>query len=168
LDFLNLFQDISVSFCHSIIFDDFSGDLGTRTYDSDQILSFVELVNLLLVPFAHHTKTSVTLLDLCTLNNAEKLVSYEQCNICFLSTHLISIRYKIKIDRPPERLIKVRDFVSSTSKTFLKILEIVTGMFFYCVKDINDKVNYLNKTLTKCYDRHAPFRDFTPRHSPAP
>jgi len=75
-DFLNISQDISTSYNHSIIFGDFNADFDTRLYDFEQILSFVELSNLYLVSFAltHYIRTSSTLLDLI-LDNAEKLVS---------------------------------------------------------------------------------------------
>jgi len=47
-DFLNVSQDISVSYNHSIIFGDFNADFDSRSYDFEQILSFVELSNLFL------------------------------------------------------------------------------------------------------------------------
>lgn len=53
-DFFNVFLDASISYKHSIILGDFNADLGSITYDSKQILSFVESSNLFLVPYSSY------------------------------------------------------------------------------------------------------------------
>lgn len=86
VDFLKIFQDISVSYNYSIIFYGFSADLSIHSYNSDQVLSFVEL-NLYFISFAPtHHKNLLTFLNLCILD-AETFVSFEQRNVYFLSAH---------------------------------------------------------------------------------
>lgn len=51
-DFFNAFLDLSVNYKHSIVFGDFNTDLGSRSFDSEQILSFVDASHLFLVPYS--------------------------------------------------------------------------------------------------------------------
>jgi len=61
-----------------------------------------------------------TLLDLCIVDDADKLINYEQRDVCFLSTHdLISIDYNIKIERIPKRTLRICDFRSFKLDDFL-------------------------------------------------
>jgi len=107
-NFFNAFMDLSVGYKHLIIFDDFNANMGVTSFNSMQILTFVvsESVNLYLVPFAstHHTRTASTYLDLCIVDDADKLLSYEQRDASFLSAHdLISV--KARTEQFHKRLI---------------------------------------------------------------
>jgi len=77
-------------------------NLGSLTFDSEQILFFVSSYNFYLVLYSstHHLRTASTLLDLCMID-VNKLICHEQRDICFLSVHdLISINYNIKTELP--------------------------------------------------------------------
>ncbi|XP_024870342.1 uncharacterized protein LOC112453688 [Temnothorax curvispinosus] len=169
-EFLDTFIDLSVTYKHLIIFGDFNADLCTTTFDSAQIMSFIETTNLYLVPYTptHHTRSSSTSLDLCVIDDADKLISYEQSDVCFLSAHdLISISYRVKVARRGSCSIKVRDFRSFDIDNFLIDLEGYDWGALYQVDDVDSKVMLLNTALTECYDRHAPLRDIQPKHLPA-
>jgi len=109
-DFFDAFMDLSVGYRHLIILGDFNADLGVTSFDSAQILTFVESMNLHLVPFAptHHTRTASTYLDLCIVDDADKLLSHEQKDASFLSAHdLIGVNYKVQIERLLRRPILI-------------------------------------------------------------
>jgi len=59
-------------------------NLGSLTFDKEQILSFVSSCNFYLVPYSstHHSRTASTLLDLCMID-ADKLICHEQRDIGF-------------------------------------------------------------------------------------
>ncbi|XP_077282590.1 uncharacterized protein LOC143908706, partial [Temnothorax americanus] len=134
-------------------------------------MSFIESTNLYLVPYTptHHTRSSATFLDLCIIDDADKLISYEQSDVCFLSAHdLISISYSVKVARRSSRNISVRDFRFFDINNFLNDLEEYDWGALYQDDDIDSKVMLLNAALIECYDRHAPLRDIQPKHLPAP
>ncbi|XP_024880747.1 uncharacterized protein LOC112460309 [Temnothorax curvispinosus] len=170
-EFLDAFADLSTGYKHLIIFGDFNADLCSTTFDSTQILTFIEATNLYLVPYAptHHTRSSSTLLDLCIVDDADKLISYGQCDACFLSAHdLISIKYRVRIERHLRREIVVRDFRSFDIDDFLNDLRGYDWNVLYQADNIDSKVLFLSDALTECYDRHAPLRIIQPKHFPAP
>lgn len=77
----NIFADISALYKHSIIFGDFNADLDSHSYDAQLIKSFVSSMHFTLVPYAptHYTRTSFTRLDLCIIDDADKLFSSTRC-----------------------------------------------------------------------------------------
>ena len=169
--FFNVFLDVSSIYKHSIIFGDFNADLKTVSYDSTQILSFVESSSLFLVPYGptHHLQNSSTVLDLCIIDDEDKLISFDQHDACFLSSHdLISITYKINLVRHPSRTIRVRDFRFFDVDGFRDELSQCDWNSLFGAITVNDKVDILNCFLLDCFDRHAPFRDIRPKHFPAP
>ncbi|KAL6418567.1 hypothetical protein ACFW04_012004 [Cataglyphis niger] len=71
-------------------------------YRHSQLGSFIFASNLYLVPFmsTYHLRNSSTLLDLCIINDRDKLKEFGQRGVVFLSAHdLIFIRYGIKLQR---------------------------------------------------------------------
>ncbi|XP_071632791.1 uncharacterized protein [Temnothorax longispinosus] len=55
-------------------------DLDSQSFDAEQIRTLVNSLHLSLVPYAptHHTRASSTRLDLCIIDDTEKLISYGQ------------------------------------------------------------------------------------------
>ncbi|XP_020296435.1 uncharacterized protein LOC109861274 [Pseudomyrmex gracilis] len=72
--------DLMVLYNHCIIFGDFNADMHSNTFDSDQIRSYIGEYNLYLIPYdsTHHTPTFSTFLDLCFIDDADKLVLFSQ------------------------------------------------------------------------------------------
>jgi len=170
-EFFNCFSDLSTLYKHSLILGDFNADLCSNSFDAAQILSFVDSMHLFLVPYdpTHHTRTSSTWLDLCILDDRDKLVDFRQHDVCFLSAHdLINVTYKIKIDRQQKRQIYVRDFRSFDDEAFLQDLQGRDWELLYRTKDIESKVTILNNYLLDCYNKYAPLRYISPNHLPAP
>ncbi|XP_024878939.1 uncharacterized protein LOC112459171, partial [Temnothorax curvispinosus] len=170
-DFFDVFSDLSVNYKHSIIFGDFNADLCSSTFDSEHIRSFVRASNFFLVPYTttHHTRTASTLLDLCLIDESDKLVDYVQREVCFLSAHdLIAITYDVRIERIPERTIRVRDFRAFNLENFLDELASLNWSELYSAASVDAKVDIFNNLLLTCYDQHAPFRVIRPKHLPAP
>jgi len=96
----------------------------------------------------HHSRTASTLLDLCTIDDANKLICHEQHDICFLSAHdLISINYNIKIERILRRALHVCDFRSFNLQDFLGKLEFMNWEKLFQTVDVDDKIKIFNNSL---------------------
>lgn len=124
-----------------------------------------------MVPYAptHHSHSASSLLDLCIIDDADKLVNYEERDVSFLSAHdLIGITYNSRVERVPRRLVRVCDFCTFSEEDFFEDLEAVDWNELYQTADVNDKVQIFNEALLKCYNKHAPYRTIHPRYLPAP
>jgi len=88
-EFFNCFSDLSTLYKHTLTLGDFNANLCSNSFDAKQITSFVDSMNLFLVPYdpTHHTRTSSTWLDLCIMDDRDKLVDFKQHDVCFLSAH---------------------------------------------------------------------------------
>lgn len=170
-DFFNVFYDLSIHYKHSIIFGDFNADMNTSTFDSEQICSYTRAHNMFLVPFSptYHTQISSTFLDLCLIDNVDNLISFNQRDVCFLSSHdLIEINYNISIRRIQKSTITVRDFNSFDNNKFLNDLSNYDWSRLLNTNDINHKVYLFNHYLLTCFDENAPIKTIQLRHLPAP
>lgn len=130
MDFFYAFSNLSASYKHTIIFGDFNANLLTKNFDSDQIRNFIDYFALYLMPYAptHHT-SSATFLDLCIVDDREKLISFNQRNVCFLSSHdLIEITYNILVCRRDVRTIIVRDYSNFIWNTFSLSFSVTIGV----------------------------------------
>ena len=89
--------------------------------------------------------------------------------MCFLSSHdQISVTYKIKVERHIRRTVCARDFRSFDIRNFSRELESYDWNSLLNAQDVNDKTAMLCNFLTDCFDNHAPLREFSPKHLPAP
>lgn len=91
-EILRLFFELQMNYRHSIIIEDFNADLLQRTFDSQQLLTFVASSGLHLVPFGptHHCRDSSTLLDFCIIDDPDKLIEFGQRGVPFLSAQLVT------------------------------------------------------------------------------
>jgi len=105
-----------------------------------QLLSSFQVFFLVSYVPIHHTKTSFMWLDLCIIDESDKLVSYNQQNVSFLSAHqLINITYKVRIERFCRRIIKIRDFRSFDKRSFLEELDVYDWDVLYKTENIEVK-----------------------------
>ncbi|KMQ92760.1 reverse transcriptase-9 [Lasius niger] len=121
-EFFQLFLEQQVHFRHSIIFGDFNADMLQHTFDSRQLNTFIIASGLYLIPFGstHHLRNSSTLLDLCIIDDSDKLIEYGQHEVSFLSAHdLIHIKYGVRVERRPGRFITCRDWGNLNEEAFL-------------------------------------------------
>ncbi|XP_024868283.1 uncharacterized protein LOC112452356 [Temnothorax curvispinosus] len=167
----NIVADLSALYNHAIVLGDFNADLNSRSYDTESIRFFVDTMHFSLVLYepTYHTRVSSTWLDLCIIDDADKLISYGQQDVNFLSAHdMVYIEYGFKISCFQERSVKVRDFRSFDSERFLEELGTCDWSALFDVNDVNEKVGILNEYLLECFNRHAPIRRISPKHLPAP
>ncbi|XP_020297720.1 uncharacterized protein LOC109862171, partial [Pseudomyrmex gracilis] len=170
-NFFDTFSNLSTSYKHTIIFGDFNANLLAENYDSDQIRDFIYYSALYLVPYAptHHTPSSSTWLDLCIVDDKEKLISYDQLDVCFLSSHdLIDITYNIPVGKRDARTITVRDYSNFDWNHFLVELSSCDWSIFINSDEIDNKVTMFNEYISNCYNKHAPLKIIHPKHLPAP
>ncbi|XP_071646641.1 uncharacterized protein [Temnothorax longispinosus] len=160
-EFFNVFSELSALYRHTVVFGDFNADLGTRTFNTEQIRSLVGAVHFHLVSHepTHHTRTSSTWLDLCIIDDPDKLVAYD----------LVDITYKMRVELLQRRHIVARNFRSFDLETFLNELAEYDWSSVFTAEDIDSKIRILNDLhLLKCFDKHAPLRNVYPKHLPAP
>ncbi|XP_020297159.1 uncharacterized protein LOC109861772 [Pseudomyrmex gracilis] len=124
-----------------------------------------------LVPFEpiHHTVTSSTLLDLCMVDDSDKLISFNQRGMDFLSAHdLIEIKYNITVTRCTAKTITIRDYSTFNANNFYEDLASLDWNAVLQADDIDKKVSLLNSNLLLCYDKHEPLKTIHPKRVPAP
>lgn len=107
-NFLEEFGRFQERYQHSIILGDFNIDMLRRYYESGALMASIQSAGNYLVPFGatHHLKDSSTFIDLCIIDDSNKLLDYGQIDVPFLSAHnLIYIKYEIALTRPAERRV---------------------------------------------------------------
>ncbi|XP_020297712.1 uncharacterized protein LOC109862164, partial [Pseudomyrmex gracilis] len=160
-----------IHYKHCLILGDFNADMCSNTFDSEQIRSYLSAYNLYLVPYnpTHHTRTSTTFLDLCLIDDVDKLVSFSQNDVCFFSLHeLIDLEYNIVVERIPKRTITIRDMSSFDIDKFLRDLMNCDWNLLLNDNDIDIKVDLLNKYILTSFDKNAPLETIRPKRMPAP
>ncbi|KAL6417188.1 hypothetical protein ACFW04_014617 [Cataglyphis niger] len=96
--FFQSFLDLQVGYRHSIILGVFNANMNQNTFNSQQLGSFIFESN--------YIYYICKLLDLCIIDDRDKLKKFGQRGIAFLSAHdLIFIRYGIKLQRRHGKLI---------------------------------------------------------------
>lgn len=170
-DFENTFMEIQANYLHSLLFGDFNVDMTADTYDSRQLGAFIESSNLYMVPFncTHHLKSSSTLLDLCIVDDPDKLIKFGQHDVSFLSAHdLIYVIYKIKIQRSFNRTVNCRDFSKFDEQKFLSEIEEFDWQSLFLMDSMDQKTEFLNSVLLERLNRYAPMRTVCFKNLPAP
>jgi len=170
-EFENIFLDLQTSYRHSVIFGDFNSDMSVVSYDSSQLLMFIESSSQYLVPYqtTHHLKNSSSFLDLCIVDDSEKISTFGQHCVPSLSAHdLIYIHYKINVERGCCRRVLCRDFRNFNEAEFLTDLRAGDWERLMNSESIEEKVDMMNNYILQCLDEHAPIQLRTFRNFPAP
>jgi len=118
---LELFSDYS----NLIIFGDFNANLCTSTFESNHLREFLYSSNLHLILYnpTYHMENTSTWLDVCAVDNEEKLVRFGQRDVSFLSAHdLIYAEYNISVARDTVKRVRVRDFRNFDGDRFIRDL----------------------------------------------
>ena len=170
-EFESAFLELQAKYRHSMILGDFNADMLIDTYDSMQLRTFIAQSGSYLVPFGptHHLKNSSTFLDLCIMDDADKLTDYGKMGVSFLSAHdLIYVTYDINITRRMSRLVSCRDFKNFKEDDFLSEVGECDWSDLISSECIDSKVQIFNDRLLKCVDKHAPLKRICFRNLPAP
>lgn len=155
-----------------MIFGDFNADMFVDTYDSTQLYNFVTFSSMYLVPYrsTHHLKNSNTFLDLCIIDDADKLINHGQIAVPFLSAQdLIYITYNINITRRSQRLTTCRNFKNFKEQDFLSEVgecDWADLMSSDCLA--NEVQIFINDRLLNCLNNHAPLKQICFKNLPAP
>ncbi|XP_020295078.1 uncharacterized protein LOC109860420 [Pseudomyrmex gracilis] len=170
-EFETEFLDLQATYRHSVIFGDFNADLLSISYDSAHLTTFVESSGLYLVPYraTHNLMNSSTLLDLCIVDDMDKINDFGQHDVPFLSAHdLIYIEYKILTERMQERETTFRDFRNFDETAFIRDILRIDWSDLDSSVSLDDKVDILNQCLLQCVNKHAPLRRGRFKNLPAP
>lgn len=175
LGFLDLFENAFLKlypmFRNQIICGDFNTDLLNANHDSNHLRRFISSSNLHLVPSepTHHLQNSSTLIDLCIVDDLDKVTDHGQHEVPFLSAHdLIYITYDLKVVRQAPRIFSCRSLQKINLELFHRDLEEADWSEFFEVRSLDSKVEIFNSLVTDCLDRHAPIRQVSVKNSPAP
>jgi len=88
---------------------------------SSKFYFFFEFLFSALFMGPHHVCQSSALLNLCIIDDKDKLTAFEQRNVYFRSHDLIDIKYRIKIECYFRGTVKVSNFCSIDVDSFLMI-----------------------------------------------
>lgn len=170
-EFFQLVQELQVNYQHLTIFGDFNADMKQVTFDSQQMHTFITAASLYCVPYAttHHLKDSSTLLDLCIVDDDEKLMDYGQQGATFLSAHdLIYIKYAIKIQRRRGRRVVCRDWRDFDADSFQTDVTGIDWTSLISSNNMDEKIEIFNSELLRIFDSHVPLRQRNFKNLPAP
>jgi len=170
-EFENILLDLFTGYSNLAILGDFNANLCTSTYDSNHLREFLETSNLHLVPHnpTYHLENSSTWLNVCAVDDVDKLVSFGQSDVSFLSAHdLVYIEYMISIPGDAARHIRARDFRNFDNDRFLRDLSECSWNLMAETDCLDTKVEIFNALLTRVLDACAPFRSFTIKRNTSP
>ncbi|KMQ83966.1 rna-directed dna polymerase from mobile element jockey-like protein, partial [Lasius niger] len=112
---------------------------------------------------------SSTLLDLCIVDDDEKLMDYGQQGAAFLSAHdLIYIKYAIKIQRRRGRRVVCRDWRDFDADSFQTDVSGIDWTSLISSNNIDEKIEIYNSELLRIFDSHVPLRQRNFKNLPAP
>ncbi|KMQ90605.1 rna-directed dna polymerase from mobile element jockey-like protein [Lasius niger] len=154
-----------------IILKNLNNNLLIDGFDAKLLREFIFANGLFLVPYnaTCHTSTSSTLLDLCILDDEQKLSKFGQCPVPFLSMHdLIFVRLRLRVARVSGNKLKRRDFHKLHAESFLADLDSCDWEEFVTAGCADRKVEIFNSNLTEVLNTHAPMREWVYRRRPAP
>lgn len=156
---LQLFSD----YINLIVFGDFNADLCVPSHDSTHLRDFITSSNLHLVPYepTHHLQESSTWLDICFVDDEDKIINFGQTDVPFLSSHdLIHIEYNISVEKASHTSTTARDFRNFRHEDFFCDLAHQSWQMIDETLDIDEKIRLFNLFLTKALDINAPHRTF--------
>lgn len=170
-EFFHHFLEQQSNYRHSIIMGDFNADMLQATFDSLQLSSFVSSSSLFLVPSGptHHLRNSSTLLDICIVDDVDKLSDHGQHPVPFLSAHdLIFIRYDLRVGRRRERTVICRDWRNLDRSVLLSEVNDLDWNDLFSSNNIDEKVDIFNSKLMELLNAHAPLVRRHFKNLPAP
>ena len=154
-----------------VILGDFNIDVLRNNYETSYLKNFIFSNNLHLVPFepTHHTSSSHTLLDLCIVDDCEKVVNYSQYPVPFLSAHdLICIKYKFSTRRFLPRSYVSRNLNNFDNALYQSNLLIQDWAVISSASHVDLKVEALCSNLLHCVNMQAPKRICYRKRPPTP
>lgn len=170
-EFENIYMDLQVGYKHSLIMGDFNADMLVNTFESRQMKTFISSASLYLVPYkaTHHLKNFSTFLDLCIIDDPEKLLNLRQHDVAFLSAHdIIHITYDFKLERRYCRSIFCRDFQRFNEAMFLADFQDYDWTELFSLDSVDEKIVIFNGHILCCLNVHAPFKRVQFKNFPAP
>lgn len=167
-----LFETFSTEYKHHIIMGDFNTDLIKSSLRSRGLRSILESSNLSLLPL-NPTHCNVgsddSWLDLMLVSSLELVVNHGQVAAPGLSRHdLIYLSYKIRPPRRRPALVYLRNFARMDKIKLNSEAQSIDWTNVYQSTSIDEKVNYLNESVLKLLDAHAPLKAVRVRRPPAP
>lgn len=116
--FEDSFSNLVINYKYAITFGDFNANLLSDNFDSVHLRNTMLRLGFSIILYGptHHTATSQTWLDICAVNDADKVVLSGQLPVPFLSCHdLIFIDFEAESLSPSARTFDFRDFANIDS-----------------------------------------------------
>jgi len=170
-EFENTLLELFTDYSNLVVFGDFNANLCTSTYDSGHLREFLDSSNLHLVPYepTYHLENSSTWLDICAVDDAEKLISFGQRDVSFLSAHdLVFIEYNVSVERNTSKQVTARDYRNFDHDRFMHDLSVRCWGSIAETDCLDSKTEIFNSLLTQTLDANAPLRSFTAHRNISP
>ncbi|XP_051167606.1 uncharacterized protein LOC127285557 [Leptopilina boulardi] len=162
--FFNLYDNV-------VICGDFNYNLNGISIESNYIRDFFESFNLFIVPYdsTHHTTNSESWIDLCVVDDKDKLIAVSQSHVPFVAGHeLISISYKWTFKQTTCSAKTFRNISGIDDTSFLSTLNSVNWSNLYLSHSIDFKQSFICNAIIKALDEHAPLRTCVMRRNVCP
>lgn len=162
-------EAITASYRNIIVLGDFNSDLSKNFY-GDQLRSLCEGFNLKIVEYhsTHHLENSDSWLDVCIVDDQEKVLDSEQSLQPFLSSHeLISLTYNYKVGRQRLNNFSYRNWNAIDNDMLQNLCDDVDIDTMRSLETVDEMNNYLHKHLSQVIDTVAPEKTICPRRPPA-
>ncbi|XP_043467546.1 uncharacterized protein LOC122501848 [Leptopilina heterotoma] len=145
--------------------------LFANTSDSNYVRDFFDSFNLFIVPFAatHHTANSSSWLDLCVVDDKDKLIAISQSQAPFVADHeLISISYRWEFENKTCSTKSYRNLSLIDDCTFLSTLRSFNWSCFNQSQSVDNKQSLISEAITSALDEHAPLHNHVIRGKVCP
>ncbi|XP_043470936.1 uncharacterized protein LOC122504103 [Leptopilina heterotoma] len=143
----------------------------SNTSDSNYVRDFFDSFNLFIVPFAatHHTANSSSWLDLCVVDDKDKLIAISQSQAPFVAGHeLISISYRWEFENKTCSTKSYRNLSRIDDCTFLSTLRSFNWSCFNQSQSVDNKQSLISEAITSALDEHAPLHNHVIRGKVCP
>lgn len=114
-------------------------------------------------------RNSSTLLDICIVDDLDKISEYGQHPVPSMSAHdLICIRYDLKVERRRDRTVNFRDWRNLDQFVLLSEVNDLDWSDLFSSTNMDEKVEIFSSKLLELLDTHAPMVRRNFRNLPVP
>ncbi|KAJ1529557.1 hypothetical protein ONE63_006329 [Megalurothrips usitatus] len=156
---------------HYIIAGDINARLGSGSDETNCIISLLNTCNVECLPYGatYHTATCDSVLDIIASNCNDMVLDYSKTPATGFSCHdLLFASYDFATPAVKPKKIMYRSYKNINLEALDLDFSQVDWNKVYHLESINEKVNRFNEIMLEIFDKHAPFKTFTPKNKDSP
>lgn len=164
-------ETLMAEFGNVVIMGDFNSDLNKRCFYGTQLRRFCSCLDLHLIGHrpTHHLENSESRIDVCIVDDLNKVLHADQSSQPFMSDHdLIFITYKYKIDKRRINCFTYRNWNAVDENLLQDLCLAVDTEAMQSCKTVNEMNSCLHRHLSHIIDMVAPEKTVYPRRPTAP